>query len=79
MHSNNTWDSGVAVDDADFLGLDVASLAGPRKADGDLPDVPFLHLAPGSDLINAGVVDTANGQQLPYLGAAPDLGPFERE
>ena len=39
---------------------------------GELPDVPFLHLAPDSDAIDAGV-----NVGLPFHGAAPDLGAFE--
>jgi hypothetical protein len=45
---------------------------GPRQADGSLPAIDFLKLAPGSHLIDAGV-DVG----LPYNGAAPDLGWFE--
>jgi len=40
--------------------------------DGSLPDISFMHLAAGSDLIDAG---TDVG--LPYNGNAPDLGAFE--
>jgi hypothetical protein len=44
----------------------------PRLADGSLPFLDFLRLAPGSHLIDAGV-DVG----LPYNGAAPDLGWLE--
>lgn len=44
----------------------------PRQADGSLPEIDFLHLAKGSDLIDAGV-ETG----LPFFGEAPDLGAFE--
>jgi hypothetical protein len=44
----------------------------PRQADGSLPEIEFLHLASGSDLIDAGV-DVG----LPFNGKAPDLGAFE--
>jgi hypothetical protein len=47
-------------------------LVKPRKPNGDLPDVPFLHLAPGSDAIDRGV-DVGR----PFKGQAPDLGAFE--
>ena len=57
------------VTDADFLSLDWTELMRPRKADGSLPDIEFMKLAPGSDLIDRG---TYVG--LPYLGSAPDLG-----
>src|SRR3954464_9035064 len=45
---------------------------GPRQADGSLPVIDFLKLAPGSHLIDAGV-----NVGLPYNGPAPDLGWFE--
>jgi hypothetical protein len=45
---------------------------GPRQADGSLPSIDFLKLAPGSHLIDAGV-DVG----LPFNGTAPDLGWFE--
>jgi hypothetical protein len=44
----------------------------PRLADGSLPFLDFLRLAPGSHLIDAGV-DVG----LPYNGVAPDLGWLE--
>jgi hypothetical protein len=67
-------DSSFSVTDADFESLVESELTAPRKADGSLPDITFLHLAAGSDLIDSG---TDVG--IPYLGDAPDLGPFERE
>jgi hypothetical protein len=45
---------------------------GPRKADGSLPDVKFLHLSAGSTLIDKGT-----NVGLPFSGKAPDLGAFE--
>jgi hypothetical protein len=72
IHNHNSWDSPVTVTDADFVSINPAGIDGARKADGSLPDVNFLHLAPGSDLINAGV-----NVGLPYNGSAPDLGAFE--
>lgn len=65
-------DSPITVSASDFLGLDEADLVKPRKPDGSLPDVPFLHLAPGSSLIDRGV-DVG----FPFHGKAPDLGCFE--
>jgi hypothetical protein len=56
----------------DFLGLDEADLVKPRQAGGELPEVAFLHLAPGSVAIDAG---TKLGE--PYTGQAADLGAFE--
>jgi hypothetical protein len=57
---------------SDFVSVDTTGVRGPRKPDGSLPDLPFLHLAAGSQLIDAG---TDIG--LAYAGAAPDLGAFE--
>jgi uncharacterized repeat protein (TIGR02059 family) len=71
--SNNTFgNSGLSVSESDFISLDGSQLMGNRKADGSLPDIDFLHLSPGSDLIDAGV-DVG----LPYTGKAPDIGAFE--
>lgn len=67
------WDDLSLVTEADFESLDESQLVAPRKADGSLPDITFLHLAATSDLIGAGV-DVG----LPYAGDAPDLGAFER-
>jgi hypothetical protein len=69
--TTNSW-QGFTVTAEDFISLDTTGVRGPRKADGSLPDVNFMHLNPASDLINQG---TDIG--LPYLGTAPDLGCFE--
>lgn len=70
----NSFDpaSPIPVSGGDFLGLDEADLVKPRRPDGALPDVPFLHLAPGSALIDRGVE-----VGFPFQGKAPDLGCFE--
>ena len=70
--SGNYFTLPVAITAKDFLGLDEADLVKPRQPNGDLPDVPFLHLAPGSAAIDAGV-DVGR----PFKGKAPDLGAFE--
>jgi hypothetical protein len=70
---HNSWDSGVVVGDDDFESLDSTGADGPRAAGGCLPELTFLHLADGSDLIDSGV-DVG----LPYSGEAPDLGAIER-
>ena len=62
----------VVVSSNDFASLDESQLTQPRQANGDLPDVTFLHLASGSDLIDAGV-----NIGFPFDGSAPDLGAFE--
>ena len=68
----DTWINPFTVSAADFASLDTTGVRGPRKDDGSLPDVSFLHLAPASALIDAGVV-----VGLPFSGSAPDLGAFE--
>ena len=73
ISENNTWDTGAPVStNADFESVDYTQLDLPRKSDGSLPDITFLHLVSGSDLIDKGV-DVG----LPFSGNAPDLGPFE--
>lgn len=71
--ATNSWTapfSGAAP--ADFISLDTAGVRGPRKADGSLPDVPFMHLASTSPFVNAGT-----NVGLAYNGSKPDLGCFE--
>ncbi len=70
----NSWMNPFVVTGEDFLSIDESSAYGPRKADGSLPDIEYMHLAAGSDMINAGV-DVG----LPYQGLLPDLGCFETD
>jgi hypothetical protein len=72
VQTTNSWMSPFVVTSADFVSTDPAAAYGPRNANGNLPDITFMHLAAGSDLINGG---TDVG--LPYHGSAPDLGYFE--
>jgi hypothetical protein len=85
--SNNTWKYGeagslpnweftdnVSVDNSDFLSLNEKDLKKARNKDGSLPDINFLKLSKGSDLIDAGI-----NAGLPFLGNSPDLGAFEME
>jgi hypothetical protein len=72
MVSNNWFTLPVTVNAADFQSLDASQMTLPRNADGSLPDITFMHLVQGSDLIDAGV-----NVGLPFNGAAPDLGAFE--
>jgi hypothetical protein len=58
---------------SNFVSIDPASAASPRKADGSLPDITFMHLKTGSSLIDAGTVI----QGVSYSGSKPDLGCFE--
>ncbi|MGA2450207.1 MAG: right-handed parallel beta-helix repeat-containing protein [Polyangiaceae bacterium] len=80
----NTWDLNITPGPTDFLSIadpsvngtgasiETSGALGPRAANGDLPDVDFLQLAAGSQMIDKG---TDVG--LPYVGAAPDLGAYE--
>jgi hypothetical protein len=68
-----SWSSGFSVGTVDFASVDTAGITGPRKADGSLPDITFLHLAGGSKLIDAGTIVSG----MPYAGLKPDLGCFE--
>jgi hypothetical protein len=70
--TSNSWNLSVTVTTGDFLGVDLAEALGPRQADGSLPDMKFMHLVEGSDLIDAGA-DVG----LTFVGKAPDLGAFE--
>jgi hypothetical protein len=72
QQEKNSWLSPFVVTAGDFISLDATAASGPRKADGSLPDIDYMHLAPGSDLIDAGV-----NVGLFYTGAGPDLGCFE--
>jgi hypothetical protein len=69
---NNSWDLGIEVSEEDFLSVSDEGFIGPRRPNGDLPDLPFLKLHAGSRLVDKGV-DVA----LPFTGAAPDLGAYE--
>ena len=70
--SGNYFTLKLHFSDKDFQGLDEADLVKPRQPNGDLPDVPLLHLKPGNPAIDKGV-DIG----LPFHGKAPDLGAFE--
>lgn len=72
VQTTNSWQSPFTVTAADFVSTDPAAAYGPRNADGSLPQITFMHLAAGSDLIDGGT-----NVGLPYLGAGPDLGCFE--
>jgi uncharacterized repeat protein (TIGR02543 family) len=69
--TNNSW-QGFTVTAGDFLSLDTAQARYPRNPDGSLPNIDFVHLAPGSSMIDAGT-----NVGIPFNGSAPDLGAFE--
>ena len=68
----NSWNGSVSVGNGDFLSTALEGVDGPRNDDGSLPSLDFMHLQPGSDLIDAG-----EDQGFPFNGSAPDLGAFE--
>jgi hypothetical protein len=68
----DSWDIGVTMSDSQFLSVSTTGWDAARQANGDLPVLPYLHLAPNSTLIDKGV-----NVGLPYNGKAPDLGAFE--
>ena len=86
-HENNSWDLPITMSSIDFVNLDTAQLIQDRNPDGSLPDITFGHLAPGSDLIDAGMIipgvhctgagEHAGDDCVEWYGAAPDIGPFE--
>ncbi|HVT07756.1 MAG TPA: right-handed parallel beta-helix repeat-containing protein [Polyangia bacterium] len=68
----NTWDLGITEASNDFASTMDTGYAGPRQADGSLPNINFMKLAAGSPLIDKGT-----DVQLPFTGAKPDLGAYE--
>jgi len=70
--AKNSWIPPFVVTTEDFRSNDEVPAYGLRREDGELPDIDYMHLAPGSDLIDAGV-----DLGLPYNGISPDLGCFE--
>jgi len=64
----------LTISDADFQSVSTTGWDASRQADGSLPVLKNLRLAKGSQLINKG-----GDVGLGFLGAAPDLGAFERE
>jgi hypothetical protein len=72
VQATNSWSPTFDVNSADFVSIDPSAATGPRKADGSLPDINFMHLTGSGHLVNRG---TYVG--LPYHGSAPDLGYFE--
>jgi hypothetical protein len=69
----NTWNLGLTPASSDFESLSDSGFMGPRNADGSLPNLSFLKLSAASRMIDRGT-----NVGLPYSGAAPDLGAYER-
>jgi hypothetical protein len=74
ISDHNSWQNKIKVTRNDFLSFDDTELYNIRKNDGSLPEISFLHLDSGSDLIDAGI-----DVSMPYSGIAPDIGAFETE
>jgi hypothetical protein len=77
VFDHNNWDAyydqtGPVITDNDFISVDYTEMLLQRKSDGSLPDIDYMHPKSTSSIIDAGI-DVG----LPYIGAAPDLGPFE--
>jgi uncharacterized repeat protein (TIGR02059 family) len=72
VHDHNSWDLPVTISNADFVSVDSTGLTSARQSDGSLPNLNFLKLTTGSDLINAGT-----NVGLSYTGSGPDIGWFE--
>lgn len=72
VEQNNTWNLAVTANASDYLSLLETAAKAPRQPDGSLP-TGFAQLVAGSDLLDKGV-DVG----IPFTGAAPDLGPYER-
>jgi len=69
---NGSVNANYHVTSADFVSLDNTGADGPRQNDGSLPNLKFLKLAKGSDLIDRGT-----NVGLSFNGPAPDVGAFE--
>ena len=72
--TNNSWQNGIVANSADFVSLDIDLLASARNEDGSLPDINFMKLVSGSDLIDAGI-----NVGISFNGTAPDIGSFESQ
>jgi hypothetical protein len=72
IQQTNSWLSPFNITSDDFINIVPTGVTALRKSDGSLPDITYMHLMTGSDLIDAGV-----NVGLPYAGSAPDLGCFE--
>jgi hypothetical protein len=70
--NHNSWNGSVTVTDADFASITSTGIGGARQTDGSFSSLTFMHLAAGSDLINAGV-----NVGLAFSGTAPCLGAYE--
>jgi len=68
----NTWNS-IPASVSDFESVAVENSKELRNTDGSLPSMGGLFRL----VKNSGLIDQGTNVSLPYLGIAPDLGPFE--
>ncbi|MCF8378674.1 MAG: right-handed parallel beta-helix repeat-containing protein [Bacteroidales bacterium] len=71
---NNSWLPPYLVSEDDFISINAIEAYGARNPDGSLPNISYMHITEGSDLIDAGV-----DLGLFFNGLAPDLGCFETD
>jgi hypothetical protein len=74
VQERNSWMPAFEVTADDFLSVDSPNASAPRKADGSLPEMDFMHPSPGSDLVDAGA-----DLGFPFNGNGLDLGAFESD
>ena len=72
IFQTNTW-NGISVSAADFESVAVENSKETRNADGSLPYMGGLFRL----VKNSGLIDKGTDVSLPFIGTAPDLGPFE--
>jgi len=72
IFQTNTW-NGIPVSTSDFESVAVDSSKVERNADGSLPYMGGLFRL----VNNSGLIDKGTDVALPFIGSAPDLGPFE--
>lgn len=72
VFQTNTW-NGIPVSSADFESVAVENSKETRNADGSLPYMGGLFRL----VKNSGLIDKGTDVSLPFIGTAPDLGPFE--
>ncbi len=68
----NSWNLSIVPANGDFVSVMDAGFMGPRQPDGSLPNLDFMKLRAGSQLIDKGT-----NVGLPFAGSAPDLGCYE--
>jgi hypothetical protein len=79
--NHNSWSDTASYPTAvtsamasDFISIDTTGITGPRDANGYITAFTFMHLARGSQFIDAGT-----NVGIAFNGTAPDLGFFESD